>query len=70
VSVQGKFEHLGLQMEEEEVMTILANHEDGRLLGEQSPTIHHSQELQVAKIHGEAQGYQDHFGVGRETSLV
>jgi hypothetical protein len=54
VSVQGKFEHLGLQVEEEEVMTSLANHNGGRLLGEQSPAIHHSQELLVSKIHGEA----------------
>jgi hypothetical protein len=70
VSVQGKFEHLGLQVEEEEVMTSLASHDGGRLLGEQSPAIHHSRELQVAKIHGEAQGYQEHFGAGREASLV
>jgi hypothetical protein len=57
VSAQGKFEKLGLQVEEEEVMTSLVNHDGGRLLGEQSPAIHHSRELQVAKIHGEAQGY-------------
>jgi len=57
VSVKGKFEHLGSQVEEEEVMTILASHDGGRLLGEQSSAIHHSQELLVAKIHGEEQGY-------------
>jgi hypothetical protein len=57
VSVQGKYEHLVLQVEEEEVMTSWASHDGGILLGEQSPTIHHFQELLVAKIHGEAQGY-------------
>jgi hypothetical protein len=62
VSMQRKFEKLGLQVEEEEVMTSLANHDGGRLLGEQSPAIHHSWELQVAKIHWEAPRYQEHFG--------
>jgi hypothetical protein len=70
VSVQGKYEQLGLQVEEEEVMTNLASHDSGRLLGEQFPTIHHSRELHVAKIHGEAHGYQEHVGIGREASLV
>ena len=54
MSVQGKFEHLGLQVEEEEVMKSLAS----------------VWELLVAKIHGESQGYQEHFGAGREDSLV
>jgi hypothetical protein len=54
MSVHGKFEHLGLQVEEEEVMTIFSIHDGGILLGEQYPTIHHSQELEVAKIHGES----------------
>ena len=57
-------------MEEEEVMTSLASHDDGRLLGKQSPTIHHYWELQVANIHEESQGYQEHVGGGREASLV
>jgi hypothetical protein len=70
VSVQGKFEHLGLQVEEEEVMTSLAIHYGGRLLSEQSLAIHYSQELHVAKIHGEAQGYKEHFLAGRDASLV
>jgi hypothetical protein len=70
VSVQGKFEHLGLQVEEEEAMTSWASHDGGRLSDEQSPIIHHFRELLVAKIHGEAQGYQKHFGAGREASLV
>jgi len=69
VSVKGKYEHLGLQVEEEEVMTSLSSHAGGRLLGEQSLAIHHSQQLQVVKIHGEAQGYQEHFGAGREVSM-
>jgi hypothetical protein len=69
VSVQGKFEHFGLHVEEE-VMTSLAYHDGGRILGEKSLDIHHSREIQVAKIHGEAQGYQEHFGDGREASLV
>jgi hypothetical protein len=34
VSVQGKFEHLGLQVEEEEAMTIFSNHDGGRLSDE------------------------------------
>ena len=70
MSVQGKFEHMGLQVEEEEVMSILTSHDGGRLLGEQPPAIHNYRELQVAKIHGEAHGYQEHFGAGREASLV
>jgi hypothetical protein len=56
--------------EEEEVMTNLASHDGGKLMGEQSHAIHHSWELQVAKIHGEEQGYQEHVGAGREASLV
>jgi len=51
-------------------MKILTNHDGGRLLGEKYPTIHHSQELQVAKIHEEAQRYQEHAGAGREAFLV
>jgi hypothetical protein len=39
-------------------MTNLASHDGGRLLGEQSPAIHHSREIQVAKIHERAHGYQ------------
>jgi hypothetical protein len=54
VSVQGQFEHLGLKVEEE-VMTSLASHDGGRPLGEQSPAIHYSREIQVVKIHGDAQ---------------
>jgi hypothetical protein len=69
VTVQGKFEKFGLQVEEEEVMTNFPIHDGGKLLGEQSPTIHHSWELQVAKINGEARGYQEHFGVGREAYI-
>jgi hypothetical protein len=38
-------------VEEEEVNTNLASHDSGILLGEQSPHIRHSQEIQVAKIH-------------------
>jgi hypothetical protein len=57
-------------VEEEEVKTNLASHDGGRLLGEQSPSIHHSQELQVAKIHEGAQVYQEHAGAGREASLA
>ena len=51
-------------------MKNLANYNSGKLLGEQSPAIHHYQELRFAKIHGEAHGYQEHFGAGREASLV
>jgi hypothetical protein len=57
-------------VEEEQVETNLASHDVGRLLGEQSPAIHHSQGLQVAMKHEGAQGYQGHVGVGREASLV
>jgi hypothetical protein len=70
VSVQGKLEYLCLQVEEEEAMTSWGSHDGGRLSDEQSPAIHHSQELLVAKIHGEAREYQEHFGVGKEASLV
>jgi hypothetical protein len=48
VSVQDKFEHLGLQVEEKEAMTSWANHDGGRLLDELSPSIHHFMELMVA----------------------
>jgi hypothetical protein len=41
VSVQGKFEQLGLQVEEEEAMKSLSSHDGGRLSDEQSPSIHH-----------------------------
>jgi hypothetical protein len=70
VSVQGKFDNLGLQVEEEGEMTSWDSHDGGRLLGEKPPTIHHSWELLVAKIHGEAQGYHTNYGVGMEASLV
>jgi hypothetical protein len=56
-------------VEEEQVETYLAIHDVGRLFGEQSPTIHHSHELQVAMKHEGTQGYQGHVGVGREASL-
>ena len=48
MSVQGKFEYLGLQVEEEEVMTSFPIHDGGRLSDVQSPSIHHFQELLVA----------------------
>jgi hypothetical protein len=51
-------------------MTSWAIQDGGRLSDEQSPTIHHYRKLLVAKIHGEVQGYQEHFGAGREASLV
>jgi hypothetical protein len=50
-------------MEEEEANTILSSHDGGRLLGEQSPTIPHSRELQVAKIHGGEWGYKNMLGL-------
>jgi hypothetical protein len=51
-------------------MTSWASHDGGRLPEEQSPVIHHFRELLVAKIYGEAHGYQEHFGARREASLV
>jgi hypothetical protein len=48
VSVHGKFEHLDLQVEEEEAMTSWSNHDGGRLSDEQSLAIHHFQKLLVA----------------------
>jgi len=44
-------------MEEEHVETNWASHDVGRLLGEQSPAIRHSMELQVATRHEGEQGY-------------
>jgi hypothetical protein len=57
-------------VEEEKVETNWASHDVGRLLGEQSPSIRHSQELQVAMKHEGGQGYQGHVGVGREAFLA
>jgi hypothetical protein len=57
-------------VEEEKVETNLASHDVGRLMGEKSPAICHSQGLQVARKHEELQGYRGHAGVKRETSLV
>jgi hypothetical protein len=57
-------------VEEEQVETNWASHNVGRLLGEQSPTIHHSQELQVAMKHEGGQGYQGHACVGWEAFLA
>jgi hypothetical protein len=48
VSVEGKFEHLGLHVEEEEAMTSWASHDGGRLPNEQYLSIHHFRELLVA----------------------
>jgi hypothetical protein len=48
VSVQGKFENLGLRVEEEDAMKSWASHDGGRLSNEQSPAIHHFWELLVA----------------------
>jgi hypothetical protein len=48
VSLQGKFDHLGLQVEEEEAMTSLSSHDGGRLSHEQYSSIHHFWELLVA----------------------
>jgi hypothetical protein len=52
-----KYEHFVLEVEEEEVKINLDSHDGGILLGEQSPAIFHSRELQVAKKHEGAQGY-------------
>ena len=57
-------------MEEEEVMKNLASDDGGRLLGEKSPAIFHSQELWVSKKHEGEQGYQGHVGARREVSLA
>jgi hypothetical protein len=35
----------------------ISSHDVGRLLGEQSPSIHHSKELQVAMKHEGGHGY-------------
>jgi hypothetical protein len=51
-------------------MTSWASHNGGRLSDEQSPAIHHSQELLVAWIHEEEHEYQRYFGAGREASLA
>jgi hypothetical protein len=48
VSVQGTFENLDLQLEEDGETTSWAIHNGGRLSDEQSHAIHHSQELLVA----------------------
>jgi hypothetical protein len=44
-------------------MKMFSSHDGGRLLGEQSHAIHHSLELQVAKIHGEARGTRKKLGL-------
>jgi hypothetical protein len=70
VNVKDKFEHLDLQVEEDEVMISCTSHDGGRLSDEQYPAIHHFQELLVAWIHEEAHEYKGYFEVGREASLV
>ena len=57
-------------MEEEQVETNWASHDVGRLLGEQSLAIRHSQGLQVVMKHEGEHGYQEHVRDGREASLV
>jgi hypothetical protein len=57
-------------VEEEQVETNWSNHDVGRLLGEQYPTIRHSQGLQVVMKHEGEQGYQGHARVGREAFLA
>jgi hypothetical protein len=57
-------------MEEEKVETNWAKHDVGRLLCEQSLSIHHFHGLSVIMIHEGELGHHGHVGVGREAFLA